>query len=115
MIVTLAGFVAWCVGLVLIMVLVFRPIEFTRADAGSWEVTRAEGKRRFIVRFILGTLPFLGGVILALRSDIVADKAFVVVLLFLGLAILAAHQFWKYFEYQHQRAAKEAAKSQRSQ
>lgn len=103
---TFVGFLSFCLGAVGILILVVRPVVFSKLRVGSWETIRVQGKRHFISRFLLFASPILVGVLMVLiwnvksNSDLV--RGIIVMIVFTGTVVLAALEFWKHFERQHQ-------------
>ena len=98
MILSFASFLAFCVGAVGIMILMFRPISFSKEDAASWELVRMNKKWSFVGTFMLFAIPVLAGVFLSTGPTF----AFIIAsLLFFGLAALGGLELWKYFERRH--------------
>jgi hypothetical protein len=104
------GFVVFCIGAVGLMIILFRPIEFSKDDAARWEVTRLEGKTRFMMKFAAFASPFLIGVFAAIWDTADLATFVLIVCLFLGVALLAAHSLWQYFQREHTAVAASANK-----
>lgn len=96
-----AGFLVFCLGTVGLMIIIFRPIEFSKQDAARWEVRRLEGKTWFMIKFVAIASPFLIGVFSAIWDTADATSFVIVVILFLGLALLAGHSLWQFFQREH--------------
>jgi hypothetical protein len=107
-IVTFAGFAAAFAGLVGLMILFFRPVAFGRREAARWEMTRIEGKSKFIGRFLLASLPLLLAVLLPVALSETFEsftvsilKISVVSVIMLAIMTAVGFELWKHFEGQH--------------
>ena len=111
MLINFGGFVAFCVGLVGVMIIVLRPLPFSADDAASWEVTRARGRTKFLALFVLFSSPVLLGALFGAwrGSEGSLGTVTVITVLFLGLALLAGSELWKYFEHRHSQIARSEA------
>ena len=96
-----AGFLVFCIGAVGLMIVSFRPIEFTKDDAARWEVTRLEGKSWFMIKFLAIASPFLIGVMAAIWDSADATSFLLILCLFLGLALVAGRSLWQFFQREH--------------
>ena len=102
------GFLAFCVGMVGLMIVIFQPLALTRDAAADWEIVRLEGKGRFIRRFLLGASPLLIGILAPVvwnedfdspASSFLQIGLLATVLFVTTIAI--AFRFWNHLGHQH--------------
>ena len=96
-----SGFIASCIGFVGLMIIIFRPVAFSKDDAAQWELARLGGKPWFVLKVLVWALPFLVGVVVAIWETADLVSLALVFSLFLGLSVLGAHALWEFFQRQH--------------
>lgn len=116
MLLAYGGFLAFCVGLVGFMIVVFQPIPFTKDVAADWEIVKLEGRGRFVRRFLLGVSPLLIGILAPVvwNEDFTSPTFSILKIALLAIVLLVttiaiALRFWKDFGAQHSVVSSEAA------